>query len=584
MIRIKTKIVLLIAVLAHAFIIFSQEKPKQIKFKIIQTTDVHGAIFPYDFINNKKTNYSLASVYTFVQQQREVPDQETILIDNGDILQGQPVVYYSNFEDTTTTHVCAAVMNYMGYEAAAIGNHDIETGHAVYDRLVRSFNFPWLAANAVSTKTNEPYFKPYQIIERKGVKIAVLGLITPAIPKWLPENIWSGMKFNDMIETAKKWVEIIRKKEEPDIIIGLFHAGVDYKYNNESGEEYLNENASELVAEKVPGFDVVFAGHDHKEYNLFVKNADSSEVLILDPGSHAREVACANISLTWNEIKHKYDKSTKGDIVEMSNYPPDSAFLSVFHPYFESAEKYVDRKIGHCNKTFDARMSVFGNSEFVDFIQQIQLDITGADISVTSPLSYNFEIAEGDVSVRDMFKLYRFENLLYTMKLTGKEIKNYLEYSANLWFNQMKSANDPMLKYTIGKDGRFIFTNPFYNYSSAAGIKYTVDLRKPYGEKIKILGLENGKKFNMDKTYTVAINSYRGNGGGGHLINGAGIKKEELKNRIISSTDKDLRYYIIKYIEKKREINPSKRNNWQIIPQDWWQTAKDREYNLLFHK
>lgn len=556
---------------------------KLLNIKIVQTTDLHGSIFPYNFVKNKKTDYSLANISSYLNEIRNNKNTEVILIDNGDILQGQPIVYYSNFESVDKKHVCASIMNFMKYDAATVGNHDIEAGHDVYDKLVNEFDFPWLAANAIDTKTEKPYFKPYTIINRKGVKIAILGLITPAIPNWLPENIWKGMKFDDMVESAKKWVKIIQEREKPDLLVGLFHAGFNYTYNKQDETTYKNENASKLVALNVPGFDIVFAGHDHKILNKKIQNKADDEVLLLNGGSHARIAAVANIAIETKQSEKIINK-IEGELVDVKKHQPDSLFLSKFDNYFKETFEYVNRTIGECSKSFTAKESLFGNSEFIDFIQKVQLEIGKAEISFTSPLSFNFTIEKGSIKVRDMFKLYRFENLLYTMELSGQEIKDYLEFSASLWFNQMKSEDDSLLMYTIDKRNRMKFKNPFYNYSSAAGIIYTVDVSKPEGNRISIKSLENGKKFKLNKKYKVAINSYRGNGGGYHLTKGAKINKEELKNRIIFSTDKDLRYYIIKYIEKTKIITPQKRNNWNIVPEKWVEKAKKKEYKLLTKK
>ncbi|KAB2844784.1 MAG: bifunctional metallophosphatase/5'-nucleotidase, partial [Melioribacteraceae bacterium] len=203
---------------------------QNVNLKIIETSDLHGAIYPFDFINNKPAKASMAQVYTYVKQERANAEQEVILLDAGDLLQGQPPVYYYNFEETNVPHLMAEVMNFMKYDAGAVGNHDIETGHDVFDRFKKDLNFPWLAANATNTKTNEPYFQPYVVIEKNEIKIAVLGLITPGIPMWLPEKIWSGIEWEDMIESARHWVNIINEKEKPDLLIGLFHSGVDYTY------------------------------------------------------------------------------------------------------------------------------------------------------------------------------------------------------------------------------------------------------------------------------------------------------------------------------------------------------------------
>ena len=229
----------------------------EVTLKLIETSDVHGCYFPYDFIRNKPMKGSLARVSSYVKEQRE-KYENVILMDNGDILQGQPVAYYYNYMDTVSEHVCAAMLNYMKYDVGTMGNHDVETGHAVYDRWVRQCNFPVLGANIVDNKTGKPYLPPYQIIEKEGVKIAILGMITPAIPSWLPEQLWSGLHFEDMEDCARKWVKIIREKENPDVLVGLFHAGPEgNKLDN------VVENGSGNVAKSVPGFDVVFMGHDH---------------------------------------------------------------------------------------------------------------------------------------------------------------------------------------------------------------------------------------------------------------------------------------------------------------------------------
>lgn len=562
----------------------STKKESEVNIKIIETTDIHGSIFPFDFIGNKEQNNSLAQVYTYVKIQRNDSSQEVLLIDNGDILQGQPVVYYSNFENTNSEHICASVMNYMKYDAGTVGNHDIEAGHDVYDKLIKEFKHPWLAANAINIKTKEPYFKPYTIIERKGVKIAVIGLITPAIPKWLPENIWEGIEFEDMVVSAKKWMKIVKEKEKPDLIIGLFHAGVDYEYNNETDTTNKNENASVLVAKKVPGFDIIFTGHDHKEYNFTVKSDDSSEVLILDPRSHARFVAVADVNFKWNTETKSYDKKILGSIVSSSDYKADSSFMTIFNDFYNEVKSYVNRKISYINSEISTRNSYFGDSEFIDLIHNMQLEKSGAEISFASPLNFDTKIQKGDIIVSDMFKLYKYENLLYTMELSGKEIKNYLEFSYDYWVNTMKSAEDNIIKLKKTENGGLALITPYYNFSSAEGINYTVDVTKEKGERINISSRTNGEKFDLDKMYKVAINSYRGNGGGNHLTEGAKITKEELNSRILKSTDKDLRYYLMKWIEEQDTIYPVKNNNWKFIPKKLVEKAKKRDYELLFNE
>lgn len=575
-------------VLIFTFSVFAQT----VNVKIIETSDVHGAIFPYDLVNNRPSNSSLAQVMTYLNEQRADTNQIVFLLDNGDILQGDPVVYYYNFENTDTIHLYADVMNFMGYDAATVGNHDIETGHKVYDKFNREINFPWLAANAIKTSDGEPYFKPYTTIERNGIKVAVLGLITPAIPQWLPEKIWEGMQFDDMIETAQKWVKIIRETEQPDLLIGLFHAGVNYNYNDESESTYKNENASKLIAEKVAGFDVIFVGHDHEGWNFRTRNPNGKEVLVLGTQASAKTLAVANIKLKFDKFCGFFaNQEMSGEIIEVKNYQPDEIFMKRFSPAFEEVKAYVSRPIGKFTKSISSRDAILGPSEFVDLINTVQLDLTDADISFTAPLSFNAQIKQGDLYVKDMFNLYRYENLLYTIEMTGKEIKDYLEYSYGNWFNQMKDENDNLLRFKVDEKGNLVYSQRsnspelyerFYNFDAAAGIDYEVDVTKPIGEKINITKFSDGRKFEPDSKYKVAVNSYRGNGGGGHLTRGAKIPKEELSKRVISSTEKDLRYYMMKWIEEKKSVEPKLLGNWKVVPEDYWKAGKEKDYQLLF--
>lgn len=563
-----------------------------LKLKIIETSDVHGAVFPYDFKNDRQASTSLAQAYSYIKQERKNGQQEVVLLDNGDILQGQPVVYYYNFEKTNVPHILSEVMNFMQYDAATIGNHDIEAGHPVYDRINKEFKFPWMAANAVDRKSGQPYFKPYTVINRKGVKIAVLGLITPAIPNWLPEKIWAGMAFEDMIKSAEKWVKIIKETEKPDVLIGLFHSGVEYDYNNQSAETPKNENASRLVAERVKGFDAIFTGHDHKVWNLTLKDPSGSDVLLLGPNNDSRTVAVANLSLNYNKESKRWEKqSAAGEIVEIRSFKPDDEFMQNFTPAMNEVKQYVSEPIGNFTETISTRQSLFGDSPFMDLIHSIQLEMTGADVSFAAPLSFDTKIDKGEIYVRDMFKLYKFENLLYTMEMTGREIKGFLEHSYSLWFNQMKSGDDHLINFKLDKDGNpsrnerdnsYELKAQYYNFDCAAGIKYTVDVSKPVGERVTIISMSDGTPFDLNKKYKAAVNSYRGNGGGGHLTEGAKIPKDELPGRIITSTDKDLRFYLMKWIEKNKTVTPKAFGNWQVIPTEWWQKGKEKDFKLLF--
>jgi 2',3'-cyclic-nucleotide 2'-phosphodiesterase/3'-nucleotidase len=551
-----------------------------VTLRIIETSDVHGSFFPYDFINRKPKKGSLARVSTYVDSLRAIYGKNLLLFDNGDILQGQPTCYYCNFVKPEIENVAAKVINYMRYDAETLGNHDVETGHAVYDKWISEVKCPMLGANVINTATGKPYVTPYALFDRDGVRIAVIGLLTPAIPNWLQESLWSGMRFEEMTQCARYWVNYVKKNEQADIIIGLFHSG---KEGGITTDEYM-EDASLKVAKEVPGFDLILYGHDHIQHQDIITNDKGDLVVCLDPSANAYMVSDAEIKVTLKAGKVR-GKQVTGKVVNISELPVDERFMKHFQADIDSVNAFVNRKIGEFKNTIYTRDSYFGSSAFSDFIQNLQLQITGADISFNAPLTFDTKISAGDVTVADMFNLYKYENQIYVMNLTGEEIRKHLEMSYDLWVNTMTSPDDHiMLLNDEAKNDqqRFGFKNLAFNFDSAAGIDYEVDVTKPDGQKVRILRMSNGQPFDEHKTYKVALNSYRGNGGGELLTKGAGIPHEELDNRIIYRREKDQRYYLMKEIEKGGVMDPKPNNNWRFVPAEWTEPAIARDRKLLF--
>ncbi|MCX8014322.1 MAG: 5'-nucleotidase C-terminal domain-containing protein, partial [Rectinema sp.] len=530
-------------------------------------------------------------------------------------LQGQPTVYYYNFEKTAGPHIWSRALNYLGFDAVSVGNHDIEAGHAVYDKVDEEMQAPVLCANAI-TKDGSPYFQPYAIIKKAGIKIAVLGLTSPKIPDWLPPQFWTGMEFEDMVQSAKKWVQVIKEKEKPDLLIGLFHSGVDYTYGNVTRDTPFNENAAQLVAEMVPGFDLIFVGHDHAGWDgqgwdpvakkkIDVKDPNGKIVPIYGALNNARKIPVVKVMMSWNEEKKTWDKIIRGGLIDMAQYQADPAFVAEFQPGFDEIKKWVDRPIGKMDGVISTRESMFGDSAFVDLIHRIQLDLSRdpalglapADVSFAAPLSADAKIpssADGTLYVRDMFNLYVYENFLYTMELTGKQIKDFLEYSYQYWFDTMPNEGNHLIAFQKDKEGKLILDNRtnmpmtqtrYYNYDSAAGINYVVDITQPPGKRVSISSMSDGRAFNPDAVYTVAINSYRGSGGGGHLEKGAGLDKETIRTMklVNGATTKDLRYFLLKWFEKQNgPVTVMPIGNWEVIPTALWELGMKTDYPLLY--
>ena len=561
----------------------------------IVTTDIHGAIFPYDFMTGLETDYSMAHLSTVLKDLRADEQNEVVYLDSGDYYQGQPVIYYNNFLKDGK-NLGASVLNYLEADAGVVGNHDIEVGQNVYDKLTKEMEFPYLAANALrKDDTNKTYFEPYTIINRNGFKIAVIGMITPGVPEWLPEVLWKEMYFEDIVESSKKWIKIVQEKETPDFIVGVFHSGL-----GDDNYEPMAENVALYTALNVDGFDIIFEGHDHQTSLTNVLSPSGKNVLVMGSLDAMRSVSKAVVSVKKDNDEWVIGEA-EGVIVDIqgSDIVPDEEFLKKFNADFKEAKAYLSDSVGSLSETITSHDAIFGPSKFVDLIHELQFKIVQdnlgvkADVSFTAPLSVDASLNEGDISYGNLFSLYRYENWLYVMELTGAEIKDYLEYNYDSWVATMTSPDSYMLAYVYNDDGSLVFNERyntydtktrFYNFDTAVGIDYTVDLTKSLGSRINITGFSDGREFDDNTKYKVAINSYRGNGGGGHLTDGARIPKEELQARIIAATDKDLRYYLGESIREEKVVTPPLYNNWKFIPENFASKAKEREYEMWFPK
>ena len=564
---------------------------KTVRLKVIETSDVHGYFFPWDFMEGRPIDGSLARANTYINKERKKYGDNLLLIDNGDILQGQPCTYWTNFVMPEDENLAASVVNYMRYDAETVGNHDVEPGHKVYDKWIREVRCPLLGANIVKegrkngvAQPADVYngLRPYSVHVKDGVKICVMGMLTPAIPSWLNQQIWKGMEFEEMTACARKWVKYVKEHEQPDLIFGLFHSGLNGGIKT---DEY-DEDATEAVAREVPGFDVIFFGHDHQVHNEWVTNSEGQQVLCIDPSCFVKNVAEADITLTFKRGKLT-KKDIKGRIVSVLDEEVDQQMMQHFSKEIQQVKDYVGQKVGEFKNPIYTRESFFGNSAFTDLVHSLQLQISKADISFAAPLAFNTVIKAGEVKMADMFKLYRFENLMFVLRMTGGEIRRHLEMSYDQWVNTMTKPEDPALMLNDDSKNdqqRTGFKNYTFNFDSAAGIDYEVDLTKPDGQKVRILRMSNGEPFDEGKWYKVVMSSYRANGGGELLTKGAGIPKDSLEGRVLFHTDRDLRHYLTEEIRLQGTIDPQPASNWRFVPEAWVKPALERDRIKLFGK
>lgn len=508
---------------------------------IYATNDVHGSFFSAPYTDGGQYQLSLSNVSSYIKSCREEGNQNVVLLDVGDNLQGDNAAYYFNYVDTARTkHFLSRAMEFMKYDAVVLGNHDIETGHLVYDRIDREMTVPYLAANAVDSRTGKAYFQPYAVINRRGVKLAVIGMENPNIHKWLAPGLWTGIEFKPIYEMLDSLVNVVRVEENPDLIVLAIHAGIG------SEDEYSLENPALYIAKRVKGIDAVFAAHDHKYYVSKVFNGQDS-ITVIEAGSKCNSVSNVNISFK----KRKgvaYDKKITASLIDMADVPSDPEYDSFFSEDFNKVKAFTNVKIGYLTKDIIFNESMYGMSDYLNIIHLAQLSASGTDISISAPLSTHGTIEKGDIIYKDLFDFYRFENQLYVLNMTGSEIKDYLEASYDSWVQ-----------------GR----GPSFNYDSAAGINYTVSRSAKYGNRVKILSMAGGKPFYPGKIYTVAMTSYRASGAG-DLLSAANIKNEDLDTRIIKRYP-EIRELLYQYILQIGTLDPdllskdAKLGRWNFV-------------------
>lgn len=543
---------------------------------IVTTGDVHGNWFDEPYVEGQSTKTSLMSVHAWVDSlRRAVGEKNVLLLDAGDCLQGDNAPYYFNYVNTEGEHPFVSLLAYMKYDAVAVGNHDIETGHAVYDKIAAQLaarGIPFLGANAVRTDNGEPYFPPYKVFRRGGMKVAVLGLTNPNMKAWLAEPVWSGIRFDSLIPCAQEWVDRIRAKERPDVLVVLTHSGVG------EGDGSILESQGLDLLESLKGVDLIVSSHDHRPA---VEEEDG--VWLIDGGARAGNVGHAVVQFS------REGKEIEGEVVRMDKNKVDEAMKEHFRPVFEQVRAFTLQPVGELAMELRTRDAYRGMSDYINLVHTVQLGVPDVQLSFAAPLTYNGTVKAGQVIYNDMFTIYPFENQLYVLRLKGSEIQDYLEYSYDRW---IQTPGQHVLRMTDSPDPRtgaprWSFTGRSYNFDSAAGLVYTVDVTRPAGRRVQIKSLADGSAFRPDAWYNVAMTSYRASGGGDLLIKGAGLSKEEIDARIVERYP-EVRELVYQFFKEHGTVDAaligdrSLLGEWHFVPEKTAGPMIEKDLELIF--
>lgn len=550
-------------------------------FRILTTNDVHGCYFDSVYVGDRTKNSLLAVSYLVDSVRAATGGENVVLIDAGDCLQGDNAAYYFNYVDTVTPHLYGRMADYMKYDAVAVGNHDIETGHPVYDRLDREMKTPLLAANAIADASGKPYFQDYVILKRHGVKIAVLGFTNPNMKNWLSYSLWSGMKFESLIPLVQNDVDRVIEKEKPHLVIVAAHAGTG------NGDGTQLENQGMDLFKSLKGVDFLICAHDHRP---FVAQNDS--ICLINSGSHCRNVGSGTVTLEFVDGKC-VSKTLGASLIPVNKEKVDAEMKEVFRSDYEAVKEFTLRPVGELEVPLRTRDAYAGMSDYINLLHAVSLSVPEAQLSLAAPLTFNGYVRPGTLLYNDLFTVYPFENQLYVVRMTGKEILDCLEYSYAAWVNTVKGrGNEHILRIVNEPDPRtgqkrWSFVGRSYNFDSAGGLVYDVDVTKPAGSRITVKSLADGSPFSEEAEYNVAMTSYRASGGGGILREGAGIDTDSIDSRIVARYP-EIRELVYGYLQEHGSIDPAVIGSpeligeWHFIPAAIADRLMDKDMRLMF--
>ncbi len=527
------------------FLVGRSYAPERVQITILGTTDLHGNINPIDYYTNKPDNRGLAKVATLIKRVRK-EQSNVVLVDSGDTIQGSPLESFHSRKNNQPPDPMMLVMNSLNYDAMAVGNHEYNFGLKVLEKARKEAKFPWLSANTYETKTRRSYYQPYIVKEIAGVKIGILGLTTPGVPNWDNPPNYAGLEFHEPVSEARKWVPLLRSKEKVDVVVIAMHMGLgeDLRTGEVSPGQVPHENEAVSIAKQVPGVDVIFMGHTHREVSSLYING----VLLTQANHWGRHLARADLYLQKAPTGWRVYAKSARTIPTDDRVDPDLEVVKLVEPYDRQAQAWLARVIGESPAELTAREARFRDTAILDLIQKVQLEAGKADVSMVASFNSEARIAKGPVTVRDIAGLYVYENTLVVLEVTGQQLKDALEHSAKYYKTYVPGR--PIVELIDEKI-------PAYNFDLAEGVTYELDISKPIGQRILDLRF-HGKPVVPTKKFRLATNNYRVNGGGGYSM---------YKNApVVYRSSEEIRELIIDWVERNKTVPTTPNNNWRIVP------------------
>ncbi|VDG21314.1 bifunctional metallophosphatase/5'-nucleotidase [Lactiplantibacillus mudanjiangensis] len=514
------------------------------QIKLISTSDVHGYLAPTDYSQRDHVApFGLSRAATIIQQLTQTDNDAVwpIVVDNGDFVQGSPLTYFIARQHQEAAPLYSRLANRNQVQVGVFGNHEFNYGLDFLDLCESARHYPMLAANIEDTHHRTLFAKPYTILERAGVKVAILGLTTQFVGRWeLPAHL-DGLKFHDVVETAKHYVPKLR--ELADVVVVAYHGGLERDPQTNQPTERLNgENRGSALLNEVPGIDALITGHQHRRLAVKVNG-----VPVTQPGMKGSNVGL--ITLNLNDQRQII--ASQADTISTADAIPDAATMALIKPVNHQMEDWLDTPLGTINGDMlvhDHLQARLHNHPYLNFINQVEMAATGTDIAATALFNDDVPGLKPNVTLREVMNSYVYPNKLAVETITGKDLRHALERCAG---------------YFLLKDGHVIVNPEFlhpklrhYIYDVYSGVDYTFDLTRPLGQRVVQLDY-HGQAIQPDQPLTVTLNHYRAGGGGNYPMYNT--------TKIDRQLSTDMTVLIADYFAKHPVVTATQPTNFKVI-------------------
>lgn len=515
---------------------------------IAATTDVHGRLRGWDYQADRPDSArGLARAATVVDSLRRQHPDRVVLVDAGDLFQGNPLTFVASRVAPQPLHPVITAMNVLRYDAAVIGNHEFNYGVGTWEAAMRQARFPFLAGN-VRSRDGSARYPGVHTVERAGVRIAIVGATTPGAMVWDRANLAAeGMTIADIVPYVRETVAAVRATH--DIVVVVMHSGLGGPSSyDESSSGVGRENVSGIVAAEVAGIDLVVLGHSHRE----VVDSLVGNTLIVQPRNWAGSVAIAKLTLSREGSGRWRVDARKGTSVRLNNVAESQAVIAATLGAHERTLAWVKAPLGRTAVAWRSDSARVRDVPIIDFMLEVMRRTAGADIAATAAFSLDAAFEPGAISMAELARLYPYDNTLRAIRISGAQLRAYLEHSARYYRSLAADGRAPA--------GGLVDPDvPGYNFEIVSGVEYVLDLSRPLGQRVTTLK-RNGRDLAPGDSLTMALNNYRAEGGGGFsMLAGAPTVYDE---------GRDIRELLVEEIRRVGTISPAQyaKQNWSLVP------------------